>query len=229
MSTSTRDLLAKLSEAIFTAEVADHIPHDLLLEVADHLAPAYSPPPGVGSATLRNIPIRQKQTSSCHDDCLGWSHFNVGTDREGIERCDDCKRYASDTQAANAHREHCSCGMECGEPAVQCSGCGYSVDDVGPCRVNADERLVCERCASEAILDARAGRCGLGAEWGVQTWAVNSAAGLYICDLEDSEGTYELVLREIVNGDEYTYESLLASKSPTQLLSLASDIISERS
>lgn len=128
--TTTRTLLEQLNDAIHDAEIEDSIPHDLVLAVCKHLAP-------------------------CSDDCPGWEHFSVGTEREGIMSCDHCNRYETDFDAATAHSRHCRCGMGVIEPSERCHVCARSIDDIGPLAVTSDHRLTCEQCRNEAALDLR--------------------------------------------------------------------------
>jgi hypothetical protein len=160
----------------------------------------------------------------CSPGCPGWAHFDVGTDREAIQRCDACARYQSDVEAAKAHDAHCRCGMGAGLRAERCHACEYSVDDVEPVSVTSDERMVCQQCQSEAALDAAGRRCGLNADWYAQTWEIDSWRGLYICDCEDALGTYELVHRRIdMKADEWVDTSVLASTDAATLAAIAKD------
>jgi hypothetical protein len=72
-----------------------------------------------GCEVFRKVPeidldfhLRLFRCTSCEDK--GWLHMvdeQTGEDAT-IERCDDCKEFASDDDAQDQHRKDCSCGLK---------------------------------------------------------------------------------------------------------------------
>lgn len=86
-------------------------------------------------------------------ECRGWAHFNVGTDREGIERCDNCQQFEDDDAAARAHDLHCKCGAGADRRAQRCHQCGaerpFPGYWAGRGLVEKNDRLYCSECNKE--------------------------------------------------------------------------------
>lgn len=197
---NTTSLLRQIRNAIDDAEIADHFPRELIMSIDDHLAP-------------------------CSAGCPGWAHFNLGADREGIQKCDDCVRFATDEEASEAHASHCRCLMGVDSEAEVCHYCDESLWDGS--HVTDEHRVACDDCHQkrrEAPLDAAGTRLPIGADWGVQTWAVGD---LFVCDSEDGE-TYELVRRtpscaccDPSEACDHEYETVSASTNVQLLIDLA--------
>ena len=85
-------------------------------------------------------------------DCPGWMHFNVGEDREGIQRCDECNKFESDEDAAREHSKHCRCGASAEPmPVGWIKICHACRNDVPICAVIDNNRAFCSlKCSLES-------------------------------------------------------------------------------
>lgn len=99
-----KQLLTELLKRINGEEIADHFDRDLLLKVENS--------------------ITVDESERCSHGCPGWAHFNLGADRESIERCDECDRFADDEEATAAHDLLCRCGAGADSRILRCHWCG---------------------------------------------------------------------------------------------------------
>lgn len=106
-----RNLLTLNTGPVDSVEVIARSPNGHMFTVAEYERDA----DGAISDTSRPLPVA---------DCIacegrGWLHMDDSMGRgPGIEACDDCNRYKSDDEAAEAHAKECKCGLKVAEEPV---------------------------------------------------------------------------------------------------------------